>query len=61
MKITQGMLFTTIEPDEGFILVDKQTREGSFLLYLGKNDSPDNYEEIPTSEYVEPVFEDFHE
>lgn len=58
MKVTNKELFTIIEAEENYILVHKKTGEGAFLIYLGKYDSPDNYEEIPESEYVEPVIEE---
>lgn len=54
MKVIEKDLFTMIEAEEKYILVNKQTREGAFVIYLGKNDSPDNYEEIPEDEYVDP-------
>jgi hypothetical protein len=54
MKVIEKELFTVIEAEENYILINKQTREGAFVIYLGKNDSPDNYEEIPEDEYVEP-------
>ena len=53
MIITQTDLFTMIEADEDMILVDKDGY-GAKLLYLGCNDSPDNYIEIPEEEYIEP-------
>ena len=53
MKITQGKLFTTIEAEEGMILVDKDGY-GAKLIYLGIYDSPDNYTEINEEDYVEP-------
>ena len=56
MIITQTDLFTMIEADKGMILVDKDGY-GAKLLYLGCNDSPDNYIEIPEEEYIEPVEE----
>ena len=52
MKITNTTL-VELRADEGMILVDKDGY-GAKLLYLGIYDSPDNYTEIPESEYVEP-------
>jgi hypothetical protein len=60
MKITQTDLFTTIEADEGMILVD-QDGYGSTMLYLGIYDSPNNYTEMLESEYVEPTHEEPYE
>lgn len=54
MKITQTDLFTTIEADEGMILVG-QDGYGSKMLYLGIYDSADNYTEINEEDYVEPT------
>ena len=42
-----------LRADEGMILVGPDGY-GAKLLYLGIYDSPDNYKEIPESEYVEP-------
>ena len=53
MKMTKTTL-TELRADEGMILVSKNTGYGAKLLYLGIYDSPDNYTEIPESEYVEP-------
>lgn len=53
MKLSETKL-VKIEADEGMILVSKIDGYGAKLLYLGIYDSPDNYEEIPESEYVEP-------
>lgn len=44
---------TELRADEGMILVGPDGY-GAKLLYLGIYDSPDNYTEIPESEYVEP-------
>lgn len=52
MKMTRTTL-VELRADEGMILVDKDGY-GAKLLYLGIYDSPDNYTEIPESEYVEP-------
>ena len=53
MKINETKL-VKIEAEEGMILVSKIDGYGAKLLYLGIYDSPDNYEEIPEDEYVEP-------
>ena len=52
MKMTRTTL-TELRADEGMILVGPDGY-GAKLLYLGIYDSPDNYTEIPESEYVEP-------
>jgi hypothetical protein len=52
MKMTKTTL-TELRADEGKILVGPDGW-GAKLLYLGIYDSPDNYTEIPESEYVEP-------
>ena len=52
MKMTKTTL-TELRADEGMILVGPDGY-GAKLLYLGIYDSPDNYTEIPESEYVEP-------
>ena len=45
MKITKNEFFTIIEAEEGKVLSDADgVYEGP--LYLGINDSPDNYQEI---------------
>ena len=54
MKITQADLFTTIEAEEGMILVGPDGY-GSKMLYLGRYDSADNYTEINEEDYVEPT------
>lgn len=58
MKITENNLFTVLEADEGYILVDKLSGYGAYVIYLGKFDSIDNYKEILESEYVEPIDEE---
>ena len=55
MKITRTALIE-LRAEEGMILVG-QDGYGSKLIYLGIYDSPDNYTEIPESEYVEPAQE----
>ena len=52
MKMIRTTL-TELRADEGMILVGPDGY-GAKLLYLGIYDSPDNYTEIPESEYVEP-------
>ena len=52
MKITNTTL-VELKAEEGMILVGPDGY-GAKLLYLGIYDSPDNYTEIPESEYVEP-------
>lgn len=53
MKMSKTTL-TELRADEGMILVSKIDGYGAKLLYLGIYDSPDNYEEIPEEDYVEP-------
>lgn len=55
MKIAKTTL-TELRAEEGMILVGPDGY-GAKLLYLGIYDSPDNYKEIPESEYVEPETE----
>ncbi len=56
MKMIRSTL-VELRADEGMILVDKDGY-GAKLLYLGIYDSPDNYEEIPEEDYIEPVIEE---
>lgn len=60
MKIIQGELFTTIEADEGMILVGPDGY-GAKMLYLGIYDSPENYTEINEEDYIEPQQEEHRE
>lgn len=60
MKITKTDLFTTIEADEGMILVGPDGY-GAKMLYLGIYDSPDNYTEINEEDYIEPQQEEHRE
>lgn len=52
MEMKQTTLIE-LKAEEGMILVGPDGY-GAKLLYLGIYDSPDNYKEIPESEYVEP-------
>lgn len=56
MKITNTTL-VELKAEEGMILVGPDGY-GSKLIYLGIYDSPENYTEIPETEYVEPVQEE---
>lgn len=56
MKMIRTTL-TELRADEGMILVGPDGY-GAKLLYLGIYDSPDNYTEIPESEYIEPEHRD---
>ena len=56
MKITNTTL-VELKAEEGMILVGPDGY-GSTMLYLGVYDSPNNYEEIPAEDYVEPTPED---
>lgn len=59
MKMIKTTL-TELRADEGMILVGPDGY-GAKLLYLGIYDSPDNYVEIPESEYIEPNPEEYEE
>ena len=42
---------TVLEPDEGMVLTNGETY--SRMVYLGINDSPENWHEVPESEMIE--------
>ena len=44
----QPIQIIVLEPDEGMILTNGETY--SYRVYLGVNDSPNNWREIPESE-----------
>lgn len=48
----QPIQIIVLEPDEGMVLTNGETY--SYKIYLGVNDSPDNWWEIPESEMPTP-------
>lgn len=48
----QPIQIIVLEPDEGMVLTNGETY--SYRVYLGINDSPDNWWEIPESEMPTP-------
>ena len=44
----QPIQIVVLEPDEGYVLTNGETY--SYKVYLGINDSPDNWREVPESE-----------
>ena len=50
--------FRLVMAEDNMILVDKETGIGSQLLFLGKHDSDDNYDEISIDDYEEPIDEE---
>ena len=50
---TQPIQIIVLEPDEGYTLTNGETY--SKKVYLGINDSPTNWTEIPDSEVPEDV------
>lgn len=56
MQIIQGDIIEVIA-DEGMILVNKEdTSVTAHHLWLGKNDSPSNWDEIPEEEVTEDEY-----
>ena len=45
---TQPITLIVLEPDDGYVLTNGETY--SYRVYLGINDSPDNWREVPESE-----------
>ena len=45
---TEQINIITLEPDKGKVLTNGETY--SYKVYLGVNDSPDNWHEIPIEE-----------
>ncbi len=52
MQIINSRLFTILVPDKGYILVNKNTGAYYEKIYLGVNDSPDNYGEVVDEKYI---------
>ena len=55
----QPIQIIVLEPDEGMVLTNGETY--SYRVYLGVNDSPDNWWEIPESEMPTPEPEEVSE
>lgn len=56
MQVIQSELFTVIVPDKGCKLVNKETGKEYKKIYLGKNDSVENYCEIVDEKYVDTEY-----
>lgn len=56
MQIVENSLFTILIPDKGYLLINKNTGDRYKKVYLGKNDSPDNYGEVVDDKYVNMEF-----
>ena len=52
MQIINSRLFTILVPDKGYKLVNKNTGTYYEKIYLGVNDSPDNYGEVVDEKYI---------
>ena len=51
MRVTNTDLLTLLEAEEGYLLYSPSTNQYYKKVYLGKNDSPDNYREVIDEEY----------
>lgn len=51
MRVINTDLLTLLEADEGYLLYSPATNQYYKKVYLGKNDSPDNYREVIDEEY----------
>lgn len=49
---TQPIQLIVLEPDDGMVLTNGETY--SYKVYLGVNDSPDNWHEVPETDIPEP-------
>ena len=56
MQKIENNLFTTLLPDKGYKLVNKNTGKYYKKVILGKNDSIDNYTEEIDEKYINPEF-----
>lgn len=56
MQIVENPLFTILLPDKGYLLVNKSTSKKYKKVYLGKNDTPDNYCEVVDDKYINMEF-----
>ena len=52
MQIINSRLFTVLVPEKGYKLVNKNTGTYHKKIYLGINDSPDNYGEVVDEKYI---------
>lgn len=52
MQKIETNLFTMLVPDKGYKIVNKSTGKYYQKLYLGKNDSIDNYGEVVDEKYI---------
>lgn len=52
MQIINSRLFTILIPDKGYKLVNKNSGAYYEKIYLGVNDSPDNYGEVVDEKYI---------
>ena len=53
MQIIETELLRVIVPEEGYKLINKTNNKSFNKVYLGINDSPDNYIEVVDDEYVD--------
>lgn len=51
MRVTNTDILTLLEAEEGYLLYSSSTNQYYKKVYLGKNDSPDNYREVIDEEY----------
>lgn len=56
MQVINKNKFTILLPDKGYKLVNKQSGEIYKKIYLGINDSADNYAEEIDEKYINPEF-----
>lgn len=52
MQVINSRLFTVLVPEKGYKLVNKNTGTYHKKIYLGINDSPDNYGEVVDEKYI---------
>lgn len=52
MQIINTELFTILLPEKGYKLINKNTGSCHKKIYLGVNDSPDNYGEMVDEKYI---------
>ena len=57
MQVIETKLVRVLIPDKGCVLVNKSTNTIHNKVYLGINDSPDNYTEIVDEEYLNSLKE----
>lgn len=56
MQIIKSTFFTTIIPDKGYKIVNKNNGKFYKKVLLGPNDSIDNYGEVVDEKYINPEF-----